>query len=83
MKFIISILVLLALNACAEEEKKYLTEFEGKTHLNNGGILFCKETSTENIVIVNKSWEVYRLNGVSFYVKGSQAILTSGCTLKK
>ncbi len=46
MKLLISIIILLTLNACAKE-KKYLSEYDARVHLNNGGSLFCEDTSTK------------------------------------
>ncbi|WP_457749602.1 hypothetical protein [Sulfurimonas sp.] len=83
MKLFISIMILLTLNACAKEQKQYLSEYDARVYLNNGGTLYCEDSKTKKIFTINRSWEGLRLGGVSFYTKGSRAIMVRKCTINK
>jgi len=82
MKLVISIIILLTLNVCAKE-KKYLSEYDARVHLNNGGSLFCEDTSTKKIVVVDRRWSGVRIAGMSFYNKGKETMTVTKCTFER
>ena len=83
MKIFISIAILLSITACAEQKKEYLSEYDARVHLNNGGTLFCEDTTTKKTVIVDRRRRGYRIGGMSFYEKGTQVMSVFKCTLER